>query len=572
MSEYCLDFSIEENERVRIFNDIVQNKPDEVIEIIGSICGIYRFSGTYLPKKFLHYLCSNDSHISNELKYQCVQALLYYSEPLQPLVKNDKNKLLCLIQNNEDIKARNIILKNEAYNILDDVCGQIIYSDISYQVKVEAVKTLLEHGNYTKQVIKYMIYLIRQQNISNEVRYKTILSFEHNKGISDNDTVLKEADIVLKELVFDTMNNKENDVRYRILAVQYIFEKIKDDIDSLGCLDLLLSVAKDEAVEYNTRADASDMVLKYATDDYKNKASEASHILDTLGAKDGVVNTIYDNMQNVHKIDVNESVVEILMVLNKYEHEPFHIIYQYILDIIPSNNVALDKIKNALCRIEIDRGLYSKLELTLQSILCKLWSYIQEQEYKEEMTKRLIEELIEMSGTCSTGYVSRLCNVLSGFGELSVKISFCDQIIANFVSKFNHYASNICAENSIFLTDKDRLYDIFELSYYLNKTPKTTDNDKTPKILFDEFLYNDNFSRHKTSLIEEFQENVLNEMTINSIEHNKRRNLGLFTRVYLPFIREELWLDFKDNVRYDEFDLFMRKASCIYSGNTDIIF
>ena len=53
-------------------------------------------------------------------------------------------------------------------------------------------------------------------------------------------------------------------------------------------------------------------------------------------------------------------------------------------------------------------------------------------ENEEEMRKRMLEELEEMSATCSTGFASRLINVISGFGEFNIRISWEDQIIANF--------------------------------------------------------------------------------------------------------------------------------------------
>ena len=61
------------------------------------------------------------------------------------------------------------------------------------------------------------------------------------------------------------------------------------------------------------------------------------------------------------------------------------------------------------CRI-VDDFLYRRL-------LDGLWIHIQNSEHKEELMKRLQEEMIESLGKCCEGHISRLCNVLVGFDD-----------------------------------------------------------------------------------------------------------------------------------------------------------
>jgi hypothetical protein len=61
------------------------------------------------------------------------------------------------------------------------------------------------------------------------------------------------------------------------------------------------------------------------------------------------------------------------------------------------------------CR-SIDDYLYRRL-------LDGLWIHIQTSEHKEELVKRLQEEMIESIGKCCEGHISRLCNVLVGFDD-----------------------------------------------------------------------------------------------------------------------------------------------------------
>lgn len=62
-----------------------------------------------------------------------------------------------------------------------------------------------------------------------------------------------------------------------------------------------------------------------------------------------------------------------------------------------------------LCRTEAD-CLYKR---TLDG----LWALIKASEHKEELCKRLKEEMTESVGMCCEGHLSRLCNVLAGFDE-----------------------------------------------------------------------------------------------------------------------------------------------------------
>jgi hypothetical protein len=223
----------------------------------------------------------------------------------------------------------------------------------------------------------------------------------------------------------------------------------------------------------------------------------------------------------------------------------------------------------------MDRTLYSQFTSTLSNILIKLWSYIHESEFKYEMIKRLLEELDEMSGTCSSGFVSRLVNVLSGFDEkLSIRISYEDQIIANMNGRLNVRAQKILDEDSRF--HKEKLNDVIEL--YINSDNdlrkyliKQIIGDKnitflpTMKQIISEFLKDDKEIKIK-QCVENFSENVLNEMMLDSYKYANRQNFSLFFRTYISDIREELFEEFKEVLTPTEFDLCIRKAISTYEG------
>ena len=124
------------------------------------------------------------------------------------------------------------------------------------------------------------------------------------------------------------------------------------------------------------------------------------------------------------------------------------------------------------------------------------------------MKKRLIEELEEMSGTCSSGFASRLVNVISGFGDFSMRISWRDQITSNLSGRINKRIQNM-----------------------------------------------DNLT---------LQEKVMNEMTLETTEYEKRKHFLKFLRQEVFVLREELYHEFKQYITDTDFDLYFRAAMSMY--------
>lgn len=65
-------------------------------------------------------------------------------------------------------------------------------------------------------------------------------------------------------------------------------------------------------------------------------------------------------------------------------------------------------------------------------------------------------------------------------------------------------------------------------------------------------------------MLEDFQENVLQEMSINTNDYEHRLNFLLFFRKNLLPIRQELYEEFKDYIDDASFDLYCRSAISIY--------
>lgn len=208
------------------------------------------------------------------------------------------------------------------------------------------------------------------------------------------------------------MTNSKNFTRYRILSCQYLFlnNKYRDIVQKF-----LIEVCTDSGIDYNLRADASDTLLKHGDSDSRQIARE---ILLVLGRQNSFMKTTYGNSQNVHDEFIDDSIdksLKSIMSIKIKEVIDFEKCVQGIesLCIESYNKTQCDYVKSSIYRISVDQTLYNGY--TLRSIASKVYSIIIVHENRESLLSRLVEELIDMSNTCSTGHISRLVNVFSGF-------------------------------------------------------------------------------------------------------------------------------------------------------------
>ena len=102
-----------------------------------------------------------------------------------------------------------------------------------------------------------------------------------------------------------------------------------------------------------------------------------------------------------------------------------------------------DKLNYALLRLDLDNTLYGKSHLKLNTILARVWTLIQNHEHKDELMKRLKEELIEMSETCSTGHLYRLMNVFSGYGVETLTLDPKVELRSVINKRVEHYMNSL---------------------------------------------------------------------------------------------------------------------------------
>jgi hypothetical protein len=162
--------------------------------------------------------------------------------------------------------------------------------------------------------------------------------------------------------------------------------------------------------------------------------------------------SIYNDGQNVHNTEINNSVLEAGKNLIKNYTTSSILTFNYnLISNLPEDKKM--KIEAALHRILTDDTIF-KYNITLYTLFQSLLYFIEKHPNKDELNKRLIEELISSSGLCASGHISRLINTLQGYdisNDLKIKIKIDDEIYA----KIKHFIDK-SLQNAV---DNDEIMD-----------------------------------------------------------------------------------------------------------------
>jgi hypothetical protein len=226
---------------------------------------------------------------------------------------------------------------------------------------------------------------------------------------------------------------------YKILSAQFILAHLlHTEYDRDELQQFLLEIANDKEQSVNYRAECADILYRHGVE--KHYVEDAENVIKELGElyQKNKVSTIYTNAQNVHDITINKKIINTLQKLIETVKTTRN--SGEVLESIRNEHSYLDseklhKIMSSLERITIDTAKYEMLNMS--DILVLVWEYICNSEHKNELENRLLQELEEMDETCSTGHLSRILNVLSGyFVESSVEISFKEQLRSNIFARY----------------------------------------------------------------------------------------------------------------------------------------
>lgn len=321
----------------------------------------------------------------------------------------------------------------------------------------------------------------------------------------------------------------DDPVMYRVVFAQNIIkintqeQKTKEiEIFIKECLDELLEIMTDTQYPFETQADICDFFLntenKYITELHHQQAQKKMEEL----FSENIVSrlSIFANRQNVHSGSIGSSSEDVLKKLHeKYGLMPTTMdkFQQWRLELedwgVYHEQTEKTKRRLMLCmnRIFFDKHLYGPTKDTLATIFGLVWRHIHHSTHEDELKKRLLEEMEEASGQCSTGIAVRLVNTLSGYDDFMLKISYREAILS-------------------------------KVMHYMNKKIK----------------------EHPDRFI---QETLLDEMITPHSDYTNRKNFLEFFRTNIPAIKEELYNEYKELVSDTDFDLYLKQALIVYEGS-----
>lgn len=562
----------------------IENNISNILEVIFNFSKIYYLSGSKNIESFLQQICTSvdNNSIPLLIKLESIRILYEYNEELELITDTDSESLKDIIKkNNQDIIERNKNRKKLCFEVLDKVCQN--YEELPTTSKIDALMMLINSIDYKEQVNTYLLSLINNQNIDCSYRYKFIIGLikkQFNSEVNIN--------FYIKECIstfFSNELNFKNNFMYKILSAQFILinkDKLEFTSKEIGIIcDTLYNMCVDLSIEENNRADIADTLLRLGTSEIKEKSRA---IITKLGKS----SNIFNNSQNVHNDEIEKSTILILedliqnvpininTTIDTIINEINSLINHYHDDNYNISEIDKEKIKLSLNRITMDQILYSKYNMNISKILILVWTYINTNEFsndiQSELRKRMIEELIDMSGMCSSGYIARLINVISGYTKYNITISWQDQIISNVNGRLNASIKNIINEkDSLYYMDQRKLNEI-TLIYLKEKLRTDVDfNNYKPEEIKQKLDVNKYFEEDKDDkikkVVEQFQSKVLEEMMLSSSDYGNRIHFLKFSTDYIPNLRENLYQEFNKYISDDDFELYFRKAIMVYEGN-----
>lgn len=177
-----------------------------------------------------------------------------------------------------------------------------------------------------------------------------------------------------------------------------------DMIDNTNDYDNMADFANDMADFANDYDNMADEVADdYDADEIANDYDEVADDYDEL--------EIYDDNQNVHNTSIQSSLtLSINNILKGYYF------YDNMRDVLCDSSLSYTIISYILDNMS-DETVHEQTGVTYAELFRYVFYYIWNSEHYDELIKILEEEIIEGSGLCFVGRLTRLVNVLSGYHD-----------------------------------------------------------------------------------------------------------------------------------------------------------
>lgn len=505
------------NKAIALFERIClssQVPPEEKNKVLGAYFRCIKDTARELVQRLLDMI----PHLRSSTNFTPLVDFLQLASTNKDILPNLRLLIAVTFYNN--------YLFNVCYKVFTDIAFE---DDTPFSIRVDSCRFLFSSGEHihisTSQEI--LISIIDDLSIESETRYGFIASFISKSGIMTSSNFKKlrvaynESFVAGLQTIF--FYNLENGVRERILSGQHLLQMSEDTIckdEKDKIMHNLLDIADNINFDDNTRADAADVIMRLGSEEMKHKANQ---IILEMGMRKNMgdvcnrgtimdsSSTIYSNSQNTHMF--SEQTLKIMeeLVVNTISNKEYSEIYDEIIKLVKDyakdangkiDNTIKFRAMKAMNRVNQDTATFTKYGITLSALLvlvwCRIESYEDENVHKE-LKNRLIDELVDMGETCSTGHADRFVNVLSGYA-FTLKVSWEDQLTANIVGRMNARMRD-CKD--------DEIKEILEIA----RTELASEQEKETYLSF----IKENLEDLKVELYSEFvEENHLTEDEFNA--------------------------------------------------------
>ena len=200
------------------------------------------------------------------------------------------------------------------------------------------------------------------------------------------------------------------------------------------CQQYLYTISRKTSESIMLRSEAADILIRLGTPNFRDAAQKVIHDLGHQYVPKRE-RTVFNHHQNIHEI---ESIKEILEM---FKLQPLTITPDNVFAWCINDEIA----QRSFQRILVDTGMYEGLRMS--ELICHVFQRIQVSPFRTELEQRLVEELHEMDGWCSTGHMVRLVNVFQGFDPLiQVKIPIKEEIRSSIYARLTTMMKTVSKE------------------------------------------------------------------------------------------------------------------------------
>lgn len=394
------------------------------------------------------------------------------------------------ISNDQKSEILEVLFTNsESKHDLEGLISTYIPDIPVFEIKVIKWLLTFDQEKYLNRLYKYLA----NPKLADSVRYSLLTE------------LYEEYHIISLKGAFYFQNLSSVTSRFKILASQFYFEhtletsSYEDSYSSI--FKTLFTIANNPEEDYNIRADATDTLHHYGNTEIQKQSLQ---LLEKLG---GQARSIFENKQNIHLVDITEMIElikGIVPIMRYAEISPLIIKMADQKELKEKDRKT--QISSSLGRICLDVARYGNSNESWNSmeIMEKVWAYIQVSPLREELEKRLLEELEEMAETCSSGHAIRILNVLSSFSGSSIKMTFSEQIIANFNGRITYRMTHIDNKEEqsgvlLDMVDKGPLY----IKFYVKFLPLVI--DELRKEFVPAFVTEDKFNEYIQEAVSRYE-------------------------------------------------------------------